>query len=173
MRLNLEMADLPEIVEIALAIRPDEVCLVPEKRMEVTTEGGLNVRAAAKSLTSTIARLQSAGIVVSLFVDPDEEQIRAAAEVGGDYVELHTGAYANARESGAELAKLTAAAETAHRLGLRVNAGHGLNYANTPAVVRGVPHLDTLNTGHAIVSRAVFVGLRQAVREMVEVIARA
>ncbi len=172
-RLNLEMADVPQIVEIALAIGPDEVCLVPEKRLEVTTEGGLNVRAAAKSLTGTVARLKAAGIVVSLFVDPDEEQIRAAAAVGGDYVELHTGAYANAREAGAELAKLTVAAETAHRLGLRVNAGHGLNYANTAAVVRAVPHLDTLNTGHAIVSRAVFVGLRQAVREMLEVIAGA
>ena len=172
-RLNLEMADIPEIVEIALAVKPDEVCLVPEKRLEVTTEGGLNVRTAEKSLRGTVARLRQAGIVVSLFVDADLEQIAASAAVGGNYVELHTGSYANAGGSAAELRKLVAAAEAAHRHGLRVNAGHGLNYVNTPAVVRAVPHLDTLNTGHAIVSRAVFVGLRQAVSEMLEVIARA
>jgi pyridoxine 5-phosphate synthase len=171
-RLNLEMADLPEIVAVALAVRPDEVCLVPEKRLEVTTEGGLNVRAAARSLTATVARLKAAGIVVSLFVDPDEDQIRSAADVGADFVELHTGAYANARGAGRELAKLCAAADTAHRLGLRVNAGHGLNYVNTPPLVRAVPHLETLNIGHAIVSRAVFVGLRQAVQEMREAMTR-
>ena len=172
-RLNLEMADVPEIVAIAVATQPAEVCLVPEKRLEVTTEGGLNVRAAEKSLQRTIARLHQAGIVVSLFVDPDPDQITAAAGVGGDYVELHTGAYANAPDAGGELRKLVQAAETAYRLGLRVNAGHGLNYGNTGALIRAVPHLDTLNTGHAIVSRAVFVGLRTAVAEMLEVIARA
>lgn len=160
-RLNLEMADVPEIVAIAEKIRPDEVCLVPEKRAEVTTEGGLNV--AGKSLPRTIARLKKTGIAVSLFIDPDPEQVRAAADVGAQYIELHTGAYANGKKGG--LKKLIAAAELAHELGLRVNAGHGLNYQNTPGI-RVVPHLETLNTGHAIVSRALFVGLRQAVREM-------
>lgn len=160
--LNLEMADVPEIVAIAEEIKPDEVCLVPEKRQEVTTEGGLNVT--GKSLPRTIARLKEAGIVVSLFVDPVEDQIRASADVGAQFVELHTGTYANRPESG-EIEKLIAAAELAHKLGLRVNAGHGLNYTNTPGI-RVVPHLGTLNTGHAIVSRAVFVGLRQAVHEM-------
>lgn len=161
--LNLEMADVPEIVAIAEEIRPAEVCLVPEKRAEVTTEGGLNV--AGKSLPRTIARLQKAGIVVSLFVDPDPKQIRAAADVGAQFIELHTGAYANGKRG--ELKRLIAAAELAHSLGLRVNAGHGLNYQNTTGIL-AVPHLVMLNTGHSIVSRAVFVGLRQAVREMLE-----
>jgi pyridoxine 5-phosphate synthase len=117
-----------------------------------------------------MARLQRAGILVSLFVDPDPEQIRAAAEVGANYIELHTGTYANRRAAAAaaEVRKLVAAAELAHQLGLRVNAGHGLNYENTPGIFP-VPHLDTLNTGHAIVARALFVGLRQAVREMLDV----
>jgi pyridoxine 5-phosphate synthase len=160
-RLNLEMADVPEIVAIAEKLQPDEVCLVPEKRAEVTTEGGLNV--AGRSLPRTIARLQKAGIIVSLFVDPDPKQIRAAADVGAQIVELHSGAYANRGRR--ELKKLVAAAALAHQLGLRGNAGHGLNYENTPGI-RAVPYLETLNTGHAIISRAVFVGLRQAVREM-------
>jgi len=166
-RLNLEMADVPEIVAIAEEIKPDEVCLVPEKRQELTTEGGLNVRAAAEPLTRTATRLKQAGILVSLFIDADPEQIRAAAEVGANYIELHTGTYANspAARAAAEVRKLAEGAELAHRLGLRVNAGHGLNYDNTPGIFP-VPHLDTLNTGHSIVSRAVFVGLRQAVQEM-------
>jgi pyridoxine 5-phosphate synthase len=160
-RLNLEMADVPEIVAFAEQIRPDEVCLVPEKRAEVTTEGGLNV--AGTSLSKTIARLKNAGIAVSLFVDPDLKQVRASADAGADLIELHTGAYANGRAG--ELERLIAAAELAHKLGLRVNAGHGLNYENTPGIL-AVPHLEMLNTGHSIVARAVFVGLRQAVREM-------
>jgi len=162
-RLNLEMADVPEIVAFAEDVRPDEVCLVPEKRAEVTTEGGLNVT--GKSLPRTIARLKNAGIVVSLFIDPDPKQVRAAADNGADFIELHTGAYANGRAG--EIERLIAASELAHKLGLRVNAGHGLNYQNTPGI-RVVPHLETLNTGHSIISRAVFVGLRQAVREMLE-----
>jgi pyridoxine 5-phosphate synthase len=167
-RLNLEMADVPEIIAFAEEVKPDEVCLVPEKRQEVTTEGGLNVAGAVKSLTRTVARLKKAGIVVSLFVDPDARQIRAASDVGSDFIELHTGTYANARhpsEEIAEIKKLTTAAELAHKLGVRVNAGHGLNYQNTPAIL-AVPYLETLNTGHAIISRALFVGLRQAVGEM-------
>lgn len=170
-RLNLELADVPEIIAIAERIKPDEACLVPEKRQEVTTEGGLNVRAAVKSITRTVARLQKAGIVVSLFIDPALDQVRAAADVGAHFIELHTGAYANCRSASAaarELKKLVAAAKLAHQLGLRVNAGHGLNYHNTPGIL-AVPHLETLNTGHAIISRAVFVGLRQAVVEMLQV----
>jgi pyridoxine 5-phosphate synthase len=167
-RLNLEMADTPEIVAFAEEIRPDEVCLVPEKRQELTTEGGLNVAGASKSLPLTVARLKKAGIAVSLFIDPASEQVRAAAAVGAQFVELHTGTYANASsetEATAEIRKLTRAAELAHQLGLCVNAGHGLNYQNTPGIL-AVPYLETLNTGHAIISRALFVGLRQAVREM-------
>jgi pyridoxine 5-phosphate synthase len=160
-RLNLEMADVPEIVAIAEQIRPDEVCLVPEKRAEVTTEGGLNIT--GKSLPRTIARLKKAGIAVSLFIDPDPKQVRASADVGAQYIELHTGAYANGKKG--ELKRLIDAAVLADKLGLRVNAGHGLNYQNTAGILV-VPHLETLNTGHSIVSRAVFVGLRQAVREM-------
>ena len=170
-RLNLEMADVPGIVAFAEEVLPDEACLVPEKRREITTEGGLNVRAAAKSLKRTVARLQKAGIVVSLFIDPDSEQVRAAADVGANFIELHTGAYANCRsKTGAarEIKKLIAASSLAHKLGLRINAGHGLNYRNTPGIL-AVPHLETLNTGHAIIARAVFVGLRQAVREMLAV----
>lgn len=167
-RFNMELADVPEIVVIAEEIRPDEVCVVPENRQEVTTEGGLDVARAGKSLARTITRFKKAGIAVSLFVDPDPKQIRAAANVGADFIELHTGAYANgASESAraAEIEKLAASARLAHQLGLRVNAGHGLNYQNTPGIL-AVPHLETLNTGHAIISRALFVGLRQAVQEM-------
>lgn len=166
--LNLEMADVPEIVAFAEEVRPDEVCLVPEKRREVTTEGGLNVAGASKSLAHTTARLKKAGIVVSLFIDPVPKQVRAAADVGANFVELHTGTYANARnevEAALEIKKLRRAAELAHKLGLRVNAGHGLNYQNTPGIL-AVPHLETLNTGHSIIARAILVGLRQAVREM-------
>ena len=168
LRLNLELADVPEIVAIAEELHPDEVCLVPEKRAEITTEGGLNVRAAATALRPTIARLRRAGIVVSLFIDPDLDQIRAAADVGAQFIELHTGTYANARSAvaaAAEIQKLVQAATLAQTIGLRVNAGHGLNYQNT-AGIRAVPHLETLNTGHAIISRALFVGLQPAVREM-------
>ena len=159
-RLNLEMADVPEIVAIAEEVKPDEACLVPEKRLEVA--------GASHSLAGTVARLKKAGIAVSLFVDPDERQIKASADVGADMVELHTGTYANARhevEQAAEIRKLTAASQLAHKLGLRVNAGHGLNYENTPGIL-AVPHLETLNTGHSIISRALLVGLRQAIAEM-------
>ena len=172
-RLNLEMADVAEIVAIAEGVKPDEVCLVPENRQEVTTEGGLNVAGASKSLAGTVARLKKAGIAVSLFVDPDERQIRSSADAGADFVELHTGSYANARnedEQIAEIKKLAAASQLAHKLGLRVNAGHGLNYQNTPGIL-AVPHLETLNTGHSIVSRALFVGLRQAIAEMLALMA--
>jgi len=169
-KMNLEMADVPEIVAIAEALKPDEVCLVPERRAEVTTEGGLDVIAAKTSLTRTIARLRKTGITVSLFIAPDLDQIRASADVGAQYIELHTGSYANAPSAAAtaaEVKRLVDGAALAHQLGLRVNAGHGLNYRNISGTFT-IPHLDTLNIGHSIVSRAVFVGLRQAVREMLE-----
>jgi len=174
-RLNLEMADVPEIVAFAEEVRPAEVCLVPEKRQEITTEGGLDVAGASKSLPRTVARLRRAGIAVSLFVDPDARQIRAAADAGSDFVELHTGPYATARgetEAAVEIKKLTQAAELAHKLGLHVNAGHGLNYQNTRGILM-VPHLEMLNTGHSIIARALFVGLRQAVQEMLALMAPA
>ncbi len=166
--LNLEMADSPEIVVFAEEVRPDEACLVPEKRQEVTTEGGLNVRAAIKSLGKTVPRLQKAGIAVSLFIDAEEDQIKAAADLGAEFIELHTGRYANVRGEEArarEIQRLVRGANLARKLGLRLNAGHGLNYQNTRGIF-AVPHLETLNTGHSIISRALFVGLHQAVQEM-------
>jgi pyridoxine 5-phosphate synthase len=168
-RLNLEMANVPEIVAIALEIKPDIVCLVPERRTEVTTEGGLDAARHWTSLAETRRRMQEAGIEVSLFITPDAEQVEAAARVGAQFVELHTGAFAEnfhrKRERAAELARLIAAASQAHGLGLRVNAGHGLNYQNL-AVLRQVPHLIELNIGHSLISRALVVGLATAVREM-------
>jgi pyridoxine 5-phosphate synthase len=168
-KLNLEMGNTPEIVDIALRIIPDEVCLVPEKREEVTTEGGLDVVTQRKDLDSTIKRLQSAGIRVSLFVDPSLEQIDAAGELGVEMVELHTGKLANAfseKIEKQELQNLQAAAKCASELNLQVNAGHGINYTNI-ALVHKIPHLTELNIGHSIISRAVAVGLENAVREMI------
>lgn len=168
-RLNLEMANAPEIIGIALRVKPEIVCLVPERRQEVTTEGGLEVAAQERALTDTRRRMNDAGIEVSLFIAPDPAQIEAAARVGAQFIELHTGAYAEAfgdetaRER--ELQRLIAGAELAHRLGLGVNAGHGLNYENLKTLHR-VPHLVELNIGHSIVSRAVTAGLAAAVKEM-------
>jgi pyridoxine 5-phosphate synthase len=166
-RLNLEMANVPEIVAIALRARPDEVCLVPEKRRELTTEGGLDAAGLKKSLKDPLARLAGAGIVVSLFVAPDRRQLEAAVELGAPCVELHTGAFCDCRGRPAarELRRLIAAAAYAHALGLQVNAGHGINLATVGAILR-IPWLDTLNIGHSIVARAVLVGMRAAVREM-------
>lgn len=167
-KLNLEMGNTPEIVDAALRIVPDEVCLVPEKREEVTTEGGLNVIDNRRELEGTIKRLHSAGIRVSLFIDPDLQQIDAAAELGVEMVELHTGKLANAytgKFEKQEIENLQAAARSAFELKLQVNAGHGINYTNIELVKR-VAHLAELNIGHSIVSRAVFVGLESAVREM-------
>ena len=169
-KLNLELGNTPEIVEIVLAARPEDVCLVPENRLEITTEGGLDAAGLRAALAPTVARLSGNGSRVSLFIDPDEGQVRAAAELGAPVVELHTGAYANAAPgspaAAAELRRLAAAAEMATSLGLQVNAGHGLNYENTGLMLAAVPHLAELNIGHAIVCRAVFVGLENAVREM-------
>ncbi|MEY4385053.1 MAG: hypothetical protein RLY20_336 [Verrucomicrobiota bacterium] len=168
-RLNLEMANSPEIVEIALKLKPDIICLVPERRQEVTTEGGLDVVGHLDSLSETRRRMSDAGIEVSLFIAPDISQVAASAQTGVQFVELHTGQFAEhfaderARER--ELNRLIAAADEAHRLGLRVNAGHGLNYENL-ATLHRVPHLVELNIGHSIVSRAIFTGLARAVKDM-------
>lgn len=168
--LNLEMGNTPEILAIALGLRPEYVCMVPENREEVTTEGGLNVAAQESSLRATVEKLQSNGTSVSMFIDPDLEQVRASAAIGARMIELHTGTFANT--TGSERAKVTArlqaAAELAHSLGLRVNAGHGLTTTNLPDLF-SVPHLVELNIGHHLISRAVFIGLRAAVIEMREV----
>jgi pyridoxine 5-phosphate synthase len=167
-KLNLEMGNTPEIVDVALQIVPDEVCLVPEKREEVTTEGGLDVVANRRELETTVKRLHSAGIRVSLFIDPDLLQVDAAGELGVEMVELHTGKLANAfteKIQSQEIENLQAAARCAFELELQVNAGHGINYTNID-LVKKVPHLTELNIGHSIVSRAMFVGLDRAVREM-------
>jgi pyridoxine 5-phosphate synthase len=161
------MAATPEIVAIALKVRPDEVCLVPEKRRELTTEGGLDVFGQWKTLKPAVARLADAGIAVSLFIDPDRRQLDAAAAVGAPVVELHTGTYCDAAGASMrrELKRLVDGARYAHALGLQVNAGHGINLDNIRGILR-VPWLDTLNIGHSIVARAVLVGMRLAVREM-------
>jgi len=172
-RLNLEMANAPEIIDIALKLKPDIVCIVPERRLEVTTEGGLDVVAHEKSLAETCKKMNDAGIEVSLFVAPDEKQVAASARTGAQFVELHTGQFAEEfqkaesgkRKSGSELERLISAAKQAHAAGLKVNAGHGLNYDNLPVLFQ-VPHLVELNIGHSIVSRAVFVGLDRAVKDM-------
>jgi len=168
-RLNLEMANVPEIVALALEIKPDIVCIVPERRAEVTTEGGLDAASHWTALAETRQRMNQAGIEVSLFIAPEAAQVEAAARIGSQFIELHTGAFAEnfhrKRERAAELERLIAAARQAHGLGLRVNAGHGLNYQNL-AVLRQVPHLVELNIGHSIISRALVVGLATAVREM-------
>ena len=167
-KLNLEMGNTPEIVDVALRIVPDEVCLVPEKREEVTTEGGLDVVTNRKELEPTIKRLQTSGIRVSLFVDPTLEQIDAAHELGVEMVELHTGKLANAyseKIEKQELENLQAAAKAASELKLQVNAGHGINYINIE-LIHKIPHLTELNIGHSIVSRAVIVGIENAVKEL-------
>ena len=168
-RLNLEMANAPEIVAIALKLKPHIVCLVPERRREVTTEGGLDAAGNMAALTKTRQRMNDAGIEVSLFIAPDAAQVEAAARVGSQFIELHTGAYAehfhSKRARNLEIKRLVSAAQQAHDLGLKVNAGHGLNYQNLP-LLHLVPHLVELNIGHSIISRAVTVGLAEAVRAM-------
>ncbi len=170
-RLNLEMANSAEIVEIALRLKPDITCLVPERRQEVTTEGGLDVVGNLDGLTETRKRLNGAGIEVSLFIAPEPKQIEAAARCGSQFIELHTGAFAEAfaeeRKRAVELKRLVSGAEQAHGLGLKVNAGHGLNYENLPVLLR-VPHLIELNIGHSIVSRSIQTGLAVAVRDMLQ-----
>jgi pyridoxine 5-phosphate synthase len=167
-RLNLEMACTPTMTEFALKLKPEFVCLVPENRQEVTTEGGLDVVGNRDRVSACIEAMNVAGIRTSLFIDPDEPQIALSAKLGAPYVELHTGAYATAYFTArrtAEYERLQRGASSAHELGLIVNAGHGINYVNI-AEVRTLPHLHELNIGHSIVSRAVFTGVDEAVREM-------
>jgi pyridoxine 5-phosphate synthase len=168
-RLNLEMANAEEIIGIALKLKPEIVCLVPERRQEVTTEGGLDVAGGLQALTETRKRLNDGGIEVSLFIAPDPPQIEAAARTGSQFIELHTGAFAesfpNERQREAELQRLVSGARQAHEVGLQVNAGHGLNYENLTSLYP-VPHLVELNIGHSIVSRALMVGMETAVKEM-------
>jgi pyridoxine 5-phosphate synthase len=168
-RLNLEMANVPSIVRIALDVHPDEVCIVPERRQELTTEGGLDLFSSRRTLQEHIRALGRDGIVVSLFIAPDPRQIQAAADLGAPCIELHTGTFCDARgrTAHAELDRLVAGAEQAHALGLQVNAGHGINLDNVGRILR-TPHLDTLNIGHSLVARAVFVGLAKAVRDMLQ-----
>jgi pyridoxine 5-phosphate synthase len=171
--LNLEMAATPAMVRQALRFKPDEVCLVPESREEVTTEGGLDLRIDVRRLKGVVDKLQAVKIEVSTFIDADLAQVEAAHRIGAHCVELHTGTYANAtspRERRQELARHGRAAARAHELGLRVNAGHGLHYSNVREYIEDVPHLHTLNIGHAIIARALFVGIHQAVREMLALI---
>jgi len=170
-RLNLEMGNTPEIVALALKLKPDIVCLVPERRQEVTTEGGLDASGQLAALKETSSRMKDAGIEVSLFIAPDAPQVEASAKIGAQFIELHTGSYAEhfhqKRERQGELERLIGAAKQAHALGLKVNAGHGLNCENVP-LLHVVPHLVELNIGHNIVSRAIFIGLEAAVKEMLE-----
>ena len=167
-KLNLEMGAATEIIGFALSVKPDMVTLVPEKRKELTTEGGLNVAGQLKKIKGVIAKMKKAGIPVSLFIDPDSRQIQAASKAGATFVEIHTGRYAdaeNAEEMEREFDLLAIAAQEAYETGLRVNAGHGLNYVNT-ARVAALETIEELSIGHAIMARAIFVGLDQAVREM-------
>ena len=170
-RLNLEMANVPAIVDLALRLKPDIVCLVPERRQEVTTEGGLDAAGDEASLKETLRRMNEAGIDVSLFIGPEAAQVEAAARIGAQFIELHTGAYAeqfdHPPQREAELDRLARAAGLARKLGVKVNAGHGLTCRNVPGL-RVVPHLGELNIGHSIVSRAVVVGLESAVKEMLK-----
>ncbi|GAB2801367.1 pyridoxine 5'-phosphate synthase [Halomonas shantousis] len=166
-RMNLEMAVTEEMIALAEEIRPAHVCLVPEKREELTTEGGLDVAGDPERVRDACRRLSDAGCEVSLFIDPDPLQIQAAYDVGAPAVELHTGAYAEASGDAArvEHERIAAAAELASELGLIVNAGHGLHYHNVEAIA-AIPGINELNIGHAIIARALFVGLKEAVAEM-------
>ncbi len=171
-RLNLEMSVVKEIVDIACRVRPDQATLVPERRQEVTTEGGLDVVRNEKKIASVIRRLEGEGIAVSLFINPQERQIAAANRTGAGIIELHTGEYANAKSKSAkvrELKRLICSVKYARSLGLEVNAGHGLDYENARAVA-GIAGMNELNIGYSIIVRALFIGLERAVRDMVRVI---
>ena len=171
-KLNLEMAATPGMLEFALKLKPSEVCLVPENRAEVTTEGGLDAAGQEKTLRPVVQKLREAGILVSLFIDPDPRQVSASAALQAPVIELHTGKFADAAEATrpTELDRLTQASRQAHQLKLQVNAGHGLRLSNLPALLR-VPHLHTLNIGHSLVSHALTVRLERSVRDFLEAIA--
>jgi pyridoxine 5-phosphate synthase len=167
-KLNLEMAATDEMIKIAGEIKPEWSTLVPEKRQELTTEGGLNAKGLMNELTASVQILHDNGILVSLFIDPDMEQVDAARRIGADFIEIHTGTYANTfgtKEEEKEFRKVAVAAERARDLGLRVNAGHGLNYINMQRMVE-ITEIEEFSIGHSIISRAVFTGLDAAVRDM-------
>jgi len=172
-RMNLEMANNPDVLAVALDVVPDEICMVPERREELTTEGGLDAAGQLDALAPTIRALRAKGVSVSLFIDPELRQVEAAAELGAPYVEIHTGTYAAA--SGAafaeELARIRAAAARAAELGIGFNAGHGLTLDNV-APLLSIPNLDTLNIGHSIVCESLFVGIETAVRDMIAALRR-
>ncbi len=176
--LNMEMAPSPEMVQFALDLHPDMATLVPENRLEITTEGGLNVAAKAEELSQAIAKLKQNDILVSVFIDPESSQVKAAKKVGADFVEFHTGKYSNAydmgdsREVESELSAIQDMTLLAHKYGLRINAGHGLNYRNVGPIA-AIPHIEELNIGHSIIGRAALVGMERAVKEMLEAIRRA
>jgi pyridoxine 5-phosphate synthase len=169
-KLNLEMAATPEMTKIAVSTKPDMITLVPEKRQELTTEGGLDVIKFAAKIEKVIAAVKKRGIAVSLFIDPVEPQIRASAGIGADMIEIHTGSYAEsrtARMKKRELDKVIRAAVLGKDLGLGVNAGHGLHYHNVREVA-AIPQIDELSIGHSIIARALFVGLDRAIKDMIE-----
>ena len=169
--LNLEMSVSPEILKIALKVGPEKACLVPEKRQELTTEGGLNLFSKRKQLADTVEALTGKKVEVSIFIDPIEKQVREAARLGADAIEIHTGSYANARgpQKEKELCRIRKAACLGHGLGLKIHAGHGLNYENIFPLLE-VPEILEFNIGHSIISRAVFVGIARAVQEMKKII---
>lgn len=171
-KLNLEMAATQEMVRIALRTKPEQVTLVPEKRQELTTEGGLDVILNLKAITDAVKRLRDSGIVVSLFVDPDQEQIKAANKSGADYIEIHTGAYAEAPDWSSQkrqLEEIDAAIKLARKVGMGVNAGHGINYVNIKPLA-ALGGIEEYNIGHSIMARAMLVGMDRAVKDMVELI---
>lgn len=169
--LNLEMACSDDIINIAREVLPNTCTIVPEKRQEITTEGGLDAAGQYNAVADTVARLQEKGIKVSLFIEPDKLQIDAAKKMGAEYIEIHTGLYANTEGDAQlqELNRIKEAAAYAHSLGLIVNAGHGLNYTNTQNIT-AVPYMHEFNIGHSIISKAVFTGLEEAVKEMIKII---
>ena len=170
---NMEMAVTPEMIGIASKLKPHSSCLVPEKRQELTTEGGLDVAGNLKTIKDAVKKLQKKDIVVSLFIDPVTEQIKAAADSGAEFIEMHTGSYANASgaEQKKELKRLIDGAKLAHKLGLKVNAGHGIDYKNIKGILK-IPYLVELNIGHSIIARAVNDGMRKAVSKMVKLMSK-
>ena len=171
-KINLEMAATKEIQQIALDLLPYSVCIVPERRQEVTTEGGLDVYSQKEYLKEFIKPLKEAGILVSMFIDADFKQVEASSYIGADYIELHTGCFSNAFEKGdfkIELEKLKSASKLAQNLGLKVNAGHGLNYENV-YLMKEIDGLSELNIGHSIISKSIFIGLENAIKQMLELI---
>ena len=172
-RLNMEMAVTDEMVKIALKLKPHSCCLVPEKRQELTTEGGLDVVGGFKNIALAVKKLHRAGIIISLFIDPDNAQIEASRESGAEFIELHTGTFAGSRGAAVnrELKRLRNAAEFADKIGLKVNAGHGIDYKNIEGIIT-IPFLCELNIGHSIVSRAVLTGMNEAVSEMLKLMRR-